>query len=434
LFLPKYPNMPKAQKLVLQVVFAFMLSAVLCAVPAMAQGGIGSSIQGLSGAQSSTDDGNTVSDIRGQAIAVQPLQPVSTWSTPALAEQRPLFGPVDESAYMVGPGDHFHVATGVRFFNVVVGPEGYLVIDGVPPIAVSGLSLKAARAQVSEKLSRYYRRDAIQIRLSQAKRFQVLIAGSVNRPGLHPMEYGSRVSHALDAAGGYSGRATRHLTLQRASGETLSLDLRKFFVEGNLSQNPMLQQGDRIVAPGLNGSIRLVYMREGPNLLGLPYHEGETLEDFVLRFDNYRDGRVWRAARLYDSSGQFEIEISRDRAAARVLAPGATVEIQYAKSSIFIGGMVVRPGTLEYNATMTAMDYLAQAGIMVGTSDVRRIDILGSDGKKRRVNVTRDALQPGDHILVPRSYESTFRDYIAIISAISSLAVAFATFVVLTEG
>lgn len=414
------------------------LALQFAAATVLAQGGInlGSQLQGL-GSSSTTGLGSIGGEaVRVPGLGIPGMTPPTTWSTPGSSDQRPLFEPIDENTYIIGPGDNFHVGTSVRFFNLTVGPEGYLVMDGIAPIPVTGLTLKAARALIIEKLSRQYRGDAIQVMLSEAKRFQVLVAGFVNRPGLHALEYGARVSHALDAAGGYSARAARTLTLQRANGEEVVVDLRGFFVEGDLSLNPLLRQGDRILAPevgadGANGG-KVVYLRDGPNLMTVTFVEDETLEDFVIRYDNFRDARVWTGIRIYDASGKIETEIPREQAASHRVKAGSTFEIRYSKGLVFIGGMVMRPGYMEYNPNLTAMDYLAMAGIIVGTSDVRRITVLDSEGKKRKVNVTRDLLLPGDHILVPRSVEATLRDHIAIISAISSLAVAIATFVVLT--
>lgn len=354
-----------------------------------------------------------------------------TWTTPG-SSQRPLFEAIDEDEYIVGPGDRFHVSTGVRFFNVTVGPEGDVILEGIPPVQVTGMSLREARAALIGHLSGHYRRDAIQIRLSEAKPFQVLVAGAVNRPGLHTLEYGTRASHALDIAGGYTGRASRELILVRANDDTIRIDLRDFFVSGTLSGNPMLRQGDRMIAPVLEAADGVVFVREGALLLSVAYVENETLEDFVLRYDLFRDWRIWQSIRVYDASGRFKTEVFRSQATNYRLEPGSTIEIQNTKENVFIGGMVLRPGSLPYRPTMTAMDYLASAGITVGTSDVRRLTILGADGKKRRVNVTKDPLLPGDHILVPRSVEATLRDHIALMSALSSLAVAIATFVVLT--
>jgi len=357
-----------------------------------------------------------------------------TWSTPGLPEQRPVFAAVDENTYLVGPGDHFHIGTGVRFFNVMVGPEGDLVVEGTPPIPVDRLTLREARAKILDALSGHYKRENLQVRLSHAKRFQILVAGAVNFPGLHPMESGSRVANALAVAGGFTFRAAREVTLVRANGTTESVDLRGFFLEGDLRQNPELHQGDRLIVPTLGADRAAVGVRDGAHVIAIPLQDGESYEDFILRYDGYRDARPWTHIRVFEADGRLRSVLSRAEAGAFSPEAGTVLEIQSAKPQVFIGGMVLRPGTFDYQSTMTAMDYLALAGITVNTSDVRRISVLGSDGKKRTVNPTRDALRPGDHILVPRSFEAAFRDHIMIISAISSLAVAIATFVVLTGG
>jgi protein involved in polysaccharide export with SLBB domain len=98
---------------------------------------------------------------------------------------------------------------------------------------------------------------------------------------------------------------------------------------------------------------------------------------------------------------------------------------------VFVGGTVITPGAIAYNPTFTVLDYIAKAGITVNTGSADRVVILDAMGQSRQVNARKEAPKPGDHILVPRSFEAKTRDYVGLTAAVSSLAVAIATFLVL---
>ncbi len=362
------------------------------------------------------------------------LPPPGMWNSPLLPDQKPVFEAIDETTYVVGPGDYFHIGIGAQVFNLVVSPEGYLLLESVPPVNVNGKTLLEARTLVVEAASGHFQGDRVHVRLAQAKRFQTTIAGAVNRPGIYGVDPGIRVSNLLEIAGGFSVRSSREIALHRATGEVEHIDLRGFYLEGDMESNPVVRQGDRLLVGSLEGSDPIVYVREQNNLLSMRHRDGETLEEFVLRYDGYRDVREWRYARIYDESGRYAQTVQRTDSESHGMRAGTTVELHAPKPLVFVGGMVMRPGYFEYNPTLSAMDYLALSGMTVHSASARRITVVDDQGRRRSVNTTGDPLRPGDHILVPRSYEATFRDHIAIISAISSLAVAIATFVVLTSN
>ena len=67
--------------------------------------------------------------------------------------------PVDQSEYIVGPGDQFQINIWGQineFFPVDVLPEGNLVIPAVGDIQVSGKTLDKVKALISEEASKVY--------------------------------------------------------------------------------------------------------------------------------------------------------------------------------------------------------------------------------------------------------------------------------------
>src|SRR5690606_14888456 len=159
-------------------------------------------------------------------------------STPLLPERKGLFEALNETTYVVGPGDYFHVAVGADQFYLAVSPEGLIFPEGLPAVNVNGKTLLEAKHLIAKSFSQSYRRERIQVSLAQAKKFQISVSGGVNKPGIYLLDEGVRLSTLIDLAGGFSGRSSRSILLQRASGVKERVDLKDYFNGMNLDKNP----------------------------------------------------------------------------------------------------------------------------------------------------------------------------------------------------
>jgi protein involved in polysaccharide export with SLBB domain len=95
-------------------------------------------------------------------------------------------GPLDASAYMLGPGDllalNIWTSTPVEQ-QLSVTPEGYLVIPNVGRLKVNGLTLDKARRDVSEFVAKRYPRADISLILLSPRKVSVQITGQVLNEG-----------------------------------------------------------------------------------------------------------------------------------------------------------------------------------------------------------------------------------------------------------
>lgn len=348
------------------------------------------------------------------------------------SEVRGFFEAVNETTYVVGPGDYFQVIFGDKSVYVEVNSEGYVAIEAVAPVKVSGISLLQAKQAIQRGVSTQYRADKVHVTLAQAKVFQVSISGEVDRPGLYSFGAGTRLSQMMKEIGGFAFLGTQRLVVTSATGKTREVDLGEYFLNGNLEHNPYLNQGDRILATRLDFSGDIIYVRSEKRFRPMQIHSGESLEQILRRHQDFMGTWEWNSVKVFQGDKYLET-VLRAEAGTYFPKPGVLIDVRNMKDVVFVGGTVVQPGDFAFDPRFSAFDYIAKAGITINTSkNLRASSIISADGKSRDINSSTDPIQPGDHIWVPRSTEAKTRDYIGLIASISSLGVAIATLFVLT--
>ncbi len=215
-----------------------------------------------------------------------------------LAEPPILEEPVDPDQYIVGPGDMFSIIINAQLEDeqqIMVNPEGSLVLPAVGHIYVAGLSLADAKKKMLEKIKNKYASSAVTIALIQLRRFRVTVSGAVYFPGLVTVNALNRASDAILLAGGlrrpveeveqegaiqtqemqhleipkrqtiakddlnekfssppqieqlYASK--RNILVRRRNGDILHVDLERYQLAGHKDANPFLLDGDVITVP-----------------------------------------------------------------------------------------------------------------------------------------------------------------------------------------
>lgn len=190
---------------------------------------------------------------------------------------------IADTAYTVGPGDAFEVAVyGVSpplVISATVSPEGTLSVRALGAFAASGRKLSAVKKEVAEKVAQQYRSLPFSVQLSKPRSFAVSVVGAVRSPGRKTVSSTDRVDRAVIAATVQLGSSPtdaskkaqrlgyerlypdltddvrpslRGIELRRKTGETVEVDLLRYFLTGETRYNPFLQEGDIIQVPSLS--------------------------------------------------------------------------------------------------------------------------------------------------------------------------------------
>jgi polysaccharide export outer membrane protein len=195
-----------------------------------------------------------------------------TASLPLFAQDAPLLPPLDtgdtsqlEYTYTLGVGDRLQMS----IFNVekytgeyLVLADGNINLPGVGLVSVQGLTLPEAQQRIAQRYSALLKQPVVTLALVATRAIQVAISGEVLRPGSYQVsEAGGnddgggqfpRLSSVITQAGGITQVADiSQVQLRRDSpnGTVVTLDLSELLQEGNLTQDPIVMDGDSVYIP-----------------------------------------------------------------------------------------------------------------------------------------------------------------------------------------
>lgn len=197
-----------------------------------------------------------------QGLPMVPRPPVTPPAPPNSRSDRdrcPSFPPTSglSTTYVLGPGDRLRVDV----FNVpqysgeyLVQADGTINLQVIGNISIAGLTIDQTQALLSQQYAQYLQRPYVTLNLTTPRPLQIAVSGEVKRPGSYTIpQDGSQfpqLTQALQLAGGITqSAAIERVQLSRATGESVSLDLSALTQNGDLSQDPVLLDGDSICVP-----------------------------------------------------------------------------------------------------------------------------------------------------------------------------------------
>ena len=153
--------------------------------------------------------------------------------------------------YRLGAGDEVIIdvwGASQETFQGTVSPDGAIVIQGVGPIQIGGLSVGEATNRVRSRLGQYYQDSNISLSLGGTRSIQVQVMGEVNMPGTYTLSSLSSSFNALYAAGGISDIGTlRDIKVYRQGRQIATIDVYDYILNGNIHGDVRLQDNDIIV-------------------------------------------------------------------------------------------------------------------------------------------------------------------------------------------
>ncbi|MBN1464867.1 SLBB domain-containing protein [candidate division KSB1 bacterium] len=345
------------------------------------------------------------------------LQKASKKTSLQLPDSPDIEHPVDENAYIVGPGDVLDIIiAGNEEYSqpIMISPEGYAVLPSAGSYMVAGETLAEAKAILAEKLRSAFYSEQISITLIQLRTFRVSVSGAVNFPGLVSVNGLARASDAIFMAGGLvqtpppfplpenpreNNRALpvkktdeeltpeqyeellvkvgskRSILVKRRDNSVLRADLLKYELAGDLDANPHLVDGDVIIVPTVQQEVGEISISGAVRTPGaFEYAPGDDVRDLLDMAHGFSidaDSSKLFIARFVDNSSRAqEIVIELDwsdagnieRALAIPLKPDDRVFLRsvpnfHKKRTIEIQGEVKYPG--EY-ALLKDPTYLSE--------------------------------------------------------------------------
>ena len=176
-----------------------------------------------------------------------------------------LSGPAPDD-YMIGPGDELVlILTGEveLAHELVVTREGFVVVPNVGRISVANLTMAGLRLLLSNRLSNSYSgiprgTTSVDVSITQLRTIQIYVTGEIAQAGAYQLASVATVTNALYAAGGPTELGSlRGIKVQRRSGDEVSLDLYPYLLDGDVSGDVILRQGDVVFVPLKGRQVKL---------------------------------------------------------------------------------------------------------------------------------------------------------------------------------
>jgi len=184
--------------------------------------------------------------------------------------------------YELGPNDVLKIVLyGIQEFNaeLKVSYEGNISIPNVGVIKVGGLSIEAATEKIRQQMARSVYsslklgESKLAISLSNIRTIYVTIIGAKN-PGTQNLSSLSTVFNALSIAGGPSSIGSyRNIELVRNNKVIRVVDLYRFILNGDQSDNIGLKDNDVIRIPAYQSRVEVIGQVKRPGIFELTNKE-----------------------------------------------------------------------------------------------------------------------------------------------------------------
>ncbi|MBP7395560.1 MAG: SLBB domain-containing protein, partial [Flavobacterium sp.] len=291
--------------------------------------------------------------------------------------------------YVLGPGDELQVSVyGIQEFNasIPVSVEGKVSIQYVGQIAVSGLTIEAATQKIRAAIARVYSTVAsgqsqVGVSLSRIRTIKVTLIGS-KQPGNYSVSSLATVYNALYLGGGPSKNGSyRNIELIRNNKVYRNIDIYRFLVNGNQSDNVGLKDNDVIRIPAYTKRVTIEGEVKRPGIFELK--AGESFSDLLRFASGFTDVAYTASVNvLQKTSKEFKVKDvkSNEFSTYKPLAGDVfkvTKILNRFENRIKIEGAVFRPDTYSYYNGMHIADLVAQA------------DGLKEDAYKNRATIVR---------------------------------------------
>lgn len=222
-----------------------------------------------------------------------------------------LLNAVANKEYPLTPGDRYRLVylDGMQTVTVDLQADemSRVQIPGLGTVAGAGKYWTTVREEILAMVSTYYSYSNPQLVLTGVGSFSVSVVGEVTGTRIVPAWGLTRLSEVLTNASAYA--STRSVEVVSSDGSRATYDLYRALRQGDLSEDPLLKSGDRIILKRADTPVQLagnVYQSGTYQVLA-----GETLDDLLNTYGGgLRSGSDVHQIRIQrtDSGGQLSVQ------------------------------------------------------------------------------------------------------------------------------
>lgn len=337
----------------------------------------GKAIRGTSYEEAELEEQKEIIDLKRDAKAT-PEAPGSNIFGHSLFSNRNLsFEPSANLAtpvnYRLGPGDEVIIDIWGASENTIrqtISPEGTILVRGLGPVHLSGMTVKEANSFLQREFSKIYSgisgtepNSEIKLTLGDIRTIQINIMGEVSVPGTYILSAFSTVFHALYRAGGVNRIGSlRSIKVVRDGKTFADLDVYDFIMKGKMKDDIRLQEGDVIIVDPYQSLVEIVGKVKRPMFYEMK--PTETVATILNYAGGFTGDAYKKAIRLVRKSGREHQVFNVDEMDYSVfrLDDGDMITIDAVldrfENRVEVRGAVYRAGLYQLDGTVNTVKQL----------------------------------------------------------------------------
>ncbi len=315
-------------------------------------------------------------------------------------------------SYILGPGDVVFVdiyGQSEQYYEATVNPDGFVILDNIGPISVSGKTITEATGIIKSRVSRFYPglsganpNTFLQVTLGNVRTIKVHILGEVRLPGTFTLSAFSTVFNALYSAGGPNENGTmRAIKVIRNNQPIAEIDVYDLLINGTANLDLQLQDQDVILVPPFLSRIKINGEVKRPMTFEIGAED--TFEDLLNYAGGFTDlafkdrvaisritGNQRSVSDVYQNQfGMFILKGGDEITVSRIL--------DRFSNRVQIKGAVYREGTFALTDGLTLYQLVKNAEGLRGDAYTERASILRtkSDLSTEMIEVNLKAVMDG---------------------------------------
>lgn len=322
-------------------------------------------------------------------------------------------------------------------YQLTVNNNGQILIPDVGPIYIAGLTFDSAERKIKQRLTEIYADMGgnppgtfAQVNMGRLRSVQVSIVGEVATPGTYTFPVTATVFNGLYLSGGPNQIGSlRNIKVIRNNNVEKVIDVYKFLVEGDPSENIIMKDGDIIFIPPAEKRVEVTGEFKRNGIFELK--RDETLFDLIRFSGGFTENAYQAKTQILRKiqQGKQIIDVDFANLSSTLLLNGDSIVntriIDKFKNRVIIDGAVYRPGEYEWKTGLTLSQLIAKAdsltpdafqsrGIIVRENNdltTSTINFSVADVSRGKKDIL---LQPEDSVLIRSHFNLKEQSYIMV--------------------
>jgi len=311
--------------------------------------------------------------------------------------------------------------------EVIVRKDGMVSLPLIGNVKVEGLTVPEIEVTLKRELSRFLTRPQVTVNPKEMNSQRVFLVGSIKKPGvttgpllrIYLLKGGNTLLEALSDVEFYPESDLMAAYVGR--GETIiPVDIKALLMGGDLTQNILLEPGDRIVVPSPLKEINILGEVKSPAKYNVRM-DTTFLDALSLAGGVNREGADMYTAYVARNKQIIPVNLKRlldfgDMSQNFFMEDGDIIYVpNNDEKKYFVLGEVSKPGVVYYKDPVDVIEAVAQGGGFLTSAHRKQVVVVRGDLRSPQIfevnmlammqgkSFDRFALQKGDIVYVPRT-------------------------------